>query len=261
MLDATPVVADPSPPTPAMAALCGLTVDDFHALLMDLLPRGAAWPRIPDTVLWRFWFVPAGEYTRVHESDCKLLDESFPCGATELLPEWAAMVGLPDECTEQPWPPTITVLRALICAKLAARGGQTPAYFIALAAAYGFTITITEHRPWTIGCAPLCEGTTVGDPGYWWTVHAPYLPIHFITLGCWNLCDPLFTAMGASLLECIIRRAAPAHTIVNFSYTGQAPPEPPSPPPPPPPPPPALPAVWNRGRWNIDPWSSEGTVL
>src|SRR5215813_1532579 len=234
-LAATPVVADPPAATPEIGALCGLTVEDFHALLMDLLPRGAAWPRLPETVLWRFWYVPAGEYFRVHASDCKLLAESFPCGATELLPEWAAMVGLPDECTTD-WPPPLAVQRAMICAKLAARGGQSRAYFIALAAAYGFHITISEHDPpWTIGCGVLCAGLYIGVPGYWWTVHSAQFPITFITVGCWHLCDPLYTAEGAELLECIIRREAPAHTIVTFAYGTAR-------------------AGWNVGRWQFDSW-------
>src|SRR5262249_17355557 len=157
----------------------------------DLLPRGVAWPRIPDTVLWRFWLVPAFVYALVHASDCKLLAESYPCGATELLPEWLAMVGLPDECTTGDGPPSITVQRQLICANLAARGGQSPAYFIALAAAYGFDISITEHTPWALGCMVLCTGTIVGMPAGWWSVNVADLATSFVTMGCWELGEPL----------------------------------------------------------------------
>jgi len=215
--------ADPPPATPDAAALCGLTVDDFHALLMDLLPRGAAWPRIPGTVLWNFWLVPADVYALVHSSDCYLLAEAYPCGAVDLLPEWERMVGLPDECTEPYWPLPLVAQQTLVCAKLAMRGGQSRAYFIDLAARWGFTITITEHPAWRLGIDRLCEGESgpgivppVGACMYWWEVNVTAIDTicppgdDVPPEDCWTP-DP-------ALLECIIRRDAPAHTLVTFNY-------------------------------------------
>lgn len=204
---AGPLAPGPPPATPEAAALCGLSADDFHALLIDLLPRGPAWPRIAGTVLWNFWFVPADEYAAVMASDCHLLAESYPCGAVALLPEWEATVGLPDVCTQAYWPVPVDQQQELVCAKLAARGGQSRAYFIALAAAYGFTVTITEHPPWRLGLERLCPTGGAGAIGpvgacqFWWAVNVqavgPFEP---------------------AVLECVIRRAAPAHTVVTFTY-------------------------------------------
>jgi uncharacterized protein YmfQ (DUF2313 family) len=207
--DASLFGPSPPPATPEAWALCGLTADDFHTLLMDLLPVGAAWPRLPDTVLWNFWFVPADVYAAVHASDCHLLDEAWPCEtAVDLLPDWERVVGLPDVCTVAYWPVPIDQQRLLICAKLAARGGQSRQYFIDLAASYGFTITITEHRPWRLGLDQLCpdqaEGNSIPQIGaceFWWEVNVEAV----------GPFDP-------SVLECVIRRAAPAHTVVTFNY-------------------------------------------
>lgn len=222
MLDATPLVDESTPLSPEIGALCGITAEDFHGLLMDLLPRGAAWPRIPDTVLWRFWFVPADEWALIHLSDCKLLKESYPCQSetNDLLPEWLDMVGLPDECTMDWQPPPIPIQRQMICAKLSARGGQSIDYFVALAKAWGFDITIREHFPWRMGCTSLCDARP-GGCAYWWQVFCPYVP----------------TPPGAAVLECVIRRSAPAHTLVTFVYG-------------------TTPAVWDYGVWNLDSWRS-----
>jgi uncharacterized protein YmfQ (DUF2313 family) len=212
VVGAGPSAPGPPPATPEAAALCGLSPDDFHTLLLDLLPRGAAWPRIAGTVLWNFWFVPADEYALVHASDCHLQAESYPCGAVDLLPEWEVTVGLPDACTVAYWPVPIAQQQQLVCAKLAARGGQSRAYFIALAAAYGFTVTITEHRPWRLGLDQLCPPQTaqnsvpqIGQCQFWWEVNVEAI----------GPFDP-------SVLECVIRRAAPAHTIVTFNYPAAA---------------------------------------
>jgi uncharacterized protein YmfQ (DUF2313 family) len=211
---AGPLAPGPAPATPEAAALCGLSATDFHALLLDLLPLGAAWPRIADTVLWNFWFVPADTYAAVHASDCTLLAEAYPCGAVDLLPEWEAMVGLPDVCTQDAWPVPIAQQQALVCAKLAARGGQSRAYFIALAAAYGFTVTITEHPPWRLGRDHLCPtggSGAIGPVGacqFWWEV----------TVVASGPVDP-------AVLTCVLQRAAPAHTVVTVKSPPHVTPE------------------------------------
>src|SRR5215813_261387 len=212
ILGTNPLTSGPPPGSPEGVALCGLSPDDFHGLLMDLLPLGAAWPRIENTVLWNFWFVPADVYAAVQANDCHLLDESYPCGAVDLLPEWAATAGLPDECILPYWPVDTASQQLLVCAKLAARGGQSRAYFIALAAAYGFTITITEHPPWRLGLDELCppssghiSATAIGPVGqceFWWEVNVE---------GNTGPFDP-------AVLECLIQRAAPAHTTVTFNW-------------------------------------------
>lgn len=228
--------AAPASVPPAVAASCGLTEDEWTRMLLDLLPRGAVWPREPDTTLMRFWSAVAIEPTRIQGRDCDLLAESFPCGATELLPDWERALGLPDECTQGiDW--TIALRRAFVCAKLATPGGQTAAYYVALAAAYGFDVSVTEHWPWAMGCAPMCDDTSIGNPGFWWTVNVSNVEITFTTVGCWELCDPLYMIPGADVLECVIRRDAPAHTVVNFSYH-------------------LRPALWDRGAgWNRDAWT------
>jgi hypothetical protein len=47
--------------------------------------------------------------------------------------------------------------------------------------------------------------------------------------------EPTCVIIGKDLIECVIRRAAPAHTIVSFSYV-------------------LFPSFWNRCCWNTKKW-------
>lgn len=200
---------------PAVAAQCGISEADWTRMLMDLLPVGAAWPRDPDTTLMRFWSAVAIEPTRIQGRDCDLLAESYPCGAVELLDEWEAAVGLPNECTELL---TLTVAerQALVCAWLAMQGGQSIAYFEWLADLFGYTITVEEHFPFRVGAAQAgC--TTANDCPFWWTVSVSDVPRTTPRAGCTRAGEPP-CGSGASVLECLIRLFAPAHTTVTFRY-------------------------------------------
>lgn len=234
MSDATLPVVIPSA-SPELEALCGLTPDDWLTVVLDLLPRGVVWPRERETTLAHFWLAICDALVAIQGRDCDLLAESYPCGSTELLSDWERVVGLPDECIPDLSGLSLTIQRQYVCARLATIGGQSATYYMALAAMYGFSISIIEQWPWQIGEATLCDGMTVGNPGNWWIVSCSHLPITYITVGCWQLCDELYTAAGSDLLECIIRRAAPAHTIVTFSYT-------------------LIKAIWNKGRFDFDAW-------
>jgi uncharacterized protein YmfQ (DUF2313 family) len=205
----------PTGTPPSVAAHCGLTEDEWTRMLLDLLPVGWAWPREPQTTLMRFWSAVAIEPTRIQGRDCDLLAQSYPCGATELLPEWEAAVGLPNECTELvQW--TVAERQALVCAWLAMQGGQSPAYYVSLAALFGYTVTVGEHFPARAGQAQAgCSGAT--NCPFWWTVSVAGVPQTTPRAGCYHAGEPP-CGSGANIIECLIRMFAPAHTTVTFRY-------------------------------------------
>jgi len=217
-----PAIPPPGGVPPSVAAHCGITEDEWTRTLLDLLPRGPVWPREPDTTLMRFWSAVAIEPTRIQRRDCDLLAESYPCGAVELLPEWEAAVGLPNACTELlTW--TVAERQALVCAWLAMQGGQSAAYYIWLADLFGYTITITEHFPFRVGCAQAgCAWTR--DCPFWWTVTVQDVPRTIPRAGCTRTGEPP-CGSGASIIECLIRMFAPAHTTVTFRYPQAVPTE------------------------------------
>jgi uncharacterized protein YmfQ (DUF2313 family) len=201
---------------PAVAARCGITEADWTRMLLDLLPVGWAWPRDPETTLARFWSAVAVELTRIQGRDCDLLAESYPCGAVELLPDWEAAVGLPNECTELvPW--TVAERQALVCAWLALQGGQSIAYFTWLAALFGYDVTIQEHIPPARAGAAQAGCATVGSCPFWWTVTIDGVPRTIPRAGCTRAGEPP-CGSGVSIIECLFRMFAPAHTVVTFRY-------------------------------------------
>lgn len=193
------------------------TIERYKGLLYNLMPDGPLWrrPMGPGMdALLQSW---ATELARVNDRAVDLLHESDPFETRELLPEWEALVGLPDVCTGQL--PTEPMRRAALVARLAQSGGQSALFYIGLAALLGFTIDIEEHR------APLCGQAECGDelstegPGWVhaWTVHAPrFTPVFFRT-GRSSCGDPL-VSWSPALLECTLGRLKPAHTVVRFQY-------------------------------------------
>ncbi|MDY0882316.1 putative phage tail protein [Dongia soli] len=194
--------------------LCGLTNEDFGQLALDLLPQGFAWPRDEDTVLWSYWMAATAELRRHHDRSCDLLErESFPCASQEMLGDWERSLGLPDACT--PAGLSIRDRQIALCLKLAERGLQTPAFFIHIAAVVGFEIEVIEHFPPRAGIVRAgCFRAAICP--YWWSVRVLNQTVRRAAAGCFVAGAPVCELPNLDLLRCVIRRAAPAHTIVTF---------------------------------------------
>jgi len=80
-------------------AAADLTSADYQAALQALLPHGRVWPREPDAVQSRVAAGLAQTAARLHARANYLLRDAFPVAPLELLPEWEATLGLPDECS------------------------------------------------------------------------------------------------------------------------------------------------------------------
>jgi uncharacterized protein YmfQ (DUF2313 family) len=177
----------------------------------------------------------------VHERARDLDRELDPRGAEELLPEWEAFLGLPDACVGEV--DGLSQRRAAVVSRIAETGGQTPEYFVELAARFGFEVQVVEHVVATTGWATagqametdgnpaLCGTATCGDQlglmlgwSATWDVVASNFSEQAATAGS-SVGLPLRT-WGNALLECVIRRAAPAHTLVRFLYHTVLRPEP-----------------------------------
>jgi uncharacterized protein YmfQ (DUF2313 family) len=128
--------------------------------------------------------------------------ETVPSSADVLLGYWEADYGLPDCCT--PSGNTLQQRRNALLAKIAAQGGQSEAYFIAVAAALVWAITITEGS----------EGS------HTWTINgAATAPGSIFTAGGSQAGDDLTTPGTNSELQCVMNRIKPAHTKLLFNFT------------------------------------------
>ena len=186
--------------------------------LQQLLPTGGAWPRSSAAVLTGLLAGLAGAPARAHNRACDLVEESDPRTAAETIGDWERLTGLPDACAETEVV-TLQQRRNAVHAKLTARGGQSRQFYIDLAASLGFTVTITEFRPFQAGAS------TAGDPAmseewrFVWQVNAPETTVIEFKAGAGSAGEPL-RAWGNKQLECAVTRVKPAHTEVQFAYGG-----------------------------------------
>jgi uncharacterized protein YmfQ (DUF2313 family) len=173
--------------------------------LKQLLPPGKLWLLEEDSVLSAFMLGLAEEFARVDARGQALLEEADPRTSTELLAEWERVLGLPDDAVLS-IPSTEEGRRLAVVTKLLATGGQSKAYFQALAAVAGYSVSIYDAFGLTVArvgrtrAGQRCVGTAWAHT---WRV---------------TVSPPTGPALTTQELERFIRRAAPAHTAVIFTY-------------------------------------------
>ncbi|WP_168793608.1 YmfQ family protein [Paraburkholderia aromaticivorans] len=187
---------------------------DYLRALQTHLPRGRVWPRDPDAQQTAILsgFTPV--FAQLNARANNLLVDAFPSTTYELLPEWEATLGLPDPCAGEA--PTTQQRVAQVVARLTATGGQSIAYYTAVAAALGYAITITQFVPSRFG---KNFGTLFGGTAwaFAWQVNAPTFTISTLQFG--GAFGTPFASWGNNVLQCELQRFAPAHTTVLFSYS------------------------------------------
>jgi uncharacterized protein YmfQ (DUF2313 family) len=197
------------------------TADELAPQYLALLPRGRAWGeggpgREPGGILYGWIYALAIVMAAAHATLCTLKLEFFCATATATLDLWQEDYGLPDDC--DPY--------ADVCAKVAATGGVTCAYYEEVAASIGWSITCGTSC--AIDCG-LIEAGMVGGPvaGPGTLMFVVYLagssafsgstqvmgPVAgFLEAGMAPACGPDITA-----LDCVMQRIAPAHADIVYS--------------------------------------------
>lgn len=192
------------------------TAAEYREQLKQLLPPGQAFPRDPGTTLHDLLDGMSIEFARLDARGFALPLEANPATTNELLSDWERVAGLPDKCSgvlEE----TIQGRRNGLLAKLASTGGQSPDYFISIAAALGYEVTITEFRPFRVGMSAVGDALTNGDWVFTWRINAPETTVVEFRVGLSAVGEALRT-WGNDLLECKMNQIKPAHTILIFGY-------------------------------------------
>ena len=191
--------------------MAGLT--DYRDALIALLPQGDAWPTDADSELGLLLTGLAEEFARIDRRAGDLLNESHPSQTFELFDEWEAEYALPDTCTSDP---SFQERRFDLVQRYRQLGGQSRPFFIEMAAALGYTITITEYQERTFG---MDHGTDYGgtDWNWVWQVNAAQTNYAERSMG-----DPFgeyYREWGNERLECALNRLLHAHRYLIFSYS------------------------------------------
>ncbi|WP_282372780.1 YmfQ family protein [Pseudomonas sp. PS02290] len=194
------------------------TAEQYRVQLRQLLPQGPAWDleRVPELAN-----VLAGlsvELSRVDARIVALSAEMDPAYVTELVPDWERVMGLPDSCLGDS--PSFGDRQLSVRQRLTAIGAQTPAYFILIAKGQGYpNATITQNR------APRFGRSRFGKThfGTWrvqfmWTLNTGGRQRVGRRFGV-SYWGERFGVNPGSALECLIRRYAPAHTVVYINYS------------------------------------------
>lgn len=192
------------------------TAEQYKELLKALLPPGEAFPRDTSKNMDDLLAALAEEWARIEGRGENLIVESLPATANELLSDWERVAGLPDKCAGT-LETTMQGRRNALVSKLTSTGGQSREYFIAVAKALGYTITISEFRPFRAGWSKAGDPLTNGDWIYAWQVNAPETTIISFRAGQSGAGEALRT-WGNDTLECKINQLKPAHTIAIFTY-------------------------------------------
>lgn len=191
-----------------------LTSDDFYNQLQDLLPPGPAWDVEQSVNAKQLLLAWATEFARVQADIDRLIDETDPRTTSDLLPDYERIFGLPTDCTAGT-DLTLQQRRAALVSQMTSTGGQSRAYFIALAAAVGYTITITEFRPHTVMSDVTVPIYGIEWAHIWQVNNSNNPPPQYLTVqGAVN--EPLAVWAG-NLLTCLFNRLKPAHTQIIFA--------------------------------------------
>lgn len=181
----------------------GLTPEAYGRMLKHLLPPGKLWILTPDSWLSKWLTAIGDELVRASDRATDLLAESLPDTATEMVPDWERVLGLPDERVTE-IPGTTAERRLAITQKFISKGGQNPAFFIALAAACGYTVTLSKF-----GGEVLRVGFRVSDRVY----GDDYAYSFLVTVTA-----VAATALPEADFERVIRAATHSHIAVGFEY-------------------------------------------
>lgn len=192
-----------------------LTADAYRAQLQALLPSGLAWTRESEAALTRLLDAWAAELARVDAAASVLIDEADPRTVGQLLADWEHTADLPGPCTALG--ETLQQRRHALWSKVTARGGQSKAFFIELAKAIGYDVTISEFHPFQAGVSHAGDELTNENWLHWWMVRAPETTVFEFKAGQSVAGEPV-RSWGDAPLECAIRERKPAHTDVTFAY-------------------------------------------
>lgn len=177
----------------------------YTKLLKRLQPTGRAWSK-SSGLIPELYEGLAAELARIDARVDDLINERDSRTTTELITEHETEWGLPDECLGAS--AVLADRRAAVLTRIRAIGGLSPAYYITVAAALGYTITIEEFTPaW---CGLMVAGDPCGDQDvlFYWLVNVHY-----------DFVNP-FTSY--SDLACLLEKIKPAHTILLTQFYGPA---------------------------------------
>ncbi len=193
-----------------------MDVTAYKQQLVALSPQGLAWNTENNSDYTKLLAAFAEGLARFDRHLEIYLEELDPRTATNLLPEWERLLGLPDKCSPQEL--TLQQRRETAHSKYTKKGGQSKAYFISLAKSLGYEITIETYRTFNSGLSRCGEHLCSGEMRFIWRVNLPGGRAIKFRTGVSAVGEKLLRVIPASELECLFRQLMPSHTTLFFNY-------------------------------------------
>ena len=188
------------------------TLEQYASALFKLFPQGYAVPEYADDSNLKTLFETIGHSLLAadYEADV-ILDNLFPDNAGIFLNDWERVLGLPLPGLE-----SLTTTQRLGLIKTWLNIGElsNAAFFVDIAAAVGYTITVTEFTP----ASPPPAPAVATDACLYFQINAPAQTEQYFIAGVSRAGDVLVD-YGNDALEYIIKFFKPAHAVVIFDYT------------------------------------------
>lgn len=194
------------------------TAEHYAEQLQALLPPGPAWDpeRVPE--VQQLIAGLSDEFARIDGRAFDLLNEMDPASVSELVPDWERVMNLPDPCLGLK--PLFEDRRLSVRQRLVAVGGQNAAFYVGIAVSQGYPdASVTEFRTPRMGRSRFGQahfGTW--NAQFMWTLNTGGRQRLGRRFGA-SYWGERFGVNPGTAIECLIRRAAPAHGIefVNFN--------------------------------------------
>lgn len=192
------------------------SVDDYTRALVSLLPTGLAWPRDVESTQYATVKSLAHSFARSDTDSLALLSGGFPSTALMMLYEWERTLGLPDDCAIGEIS-SISERQRAVVSKLISTGGLNRDYYINVAAALGYQITINHFRPAMCGMSVCGEPINGEEWPFTWRFNVPGSSVRYSYSGT-TFCGDSLASWGNKQFECSINKIAPSHINIIFAY-------------------------------------------
>lgn len=179
--------------------------DDYTRALQALMPPGQAWTRSRNSVQAAVLRALAQGYRQSDADALSLLRGAFPQTADDFLPEWELTLGLPDPCIHAS-DEGVEARRRAIVAKLTSVGALSRRYFEGVALALGFTVIITEYRPFRAGMSGAGQPLNHGDWRFTWGVTVVSPPVTPDNYDAYQQ------------MVCTLTKQSPSETLLIFNH-------------------------------------------
>ncbi|MCX8962127.1 DUF2313 domain-containing protein [Erwinia psidii] len=144
----------------------------------------------------------------------EILTGITPIFVTSLLTDWERVLGLTSDGSM-----TLLQRRQQVIAAINATGGLSRRYFIGLAQALGYDITIDEPEPFRAGKNRAGDRIWIPEIIFVWIVNISEgtVPVYRFRAGS-SVASERLLSFGTNLIENLFKDLKPAHTQVIFNY-------------------------------------------